>query len=277
MSDLLALAANLRANIAAEKKIRAEWIETILARASLLLEARNAYSSRDRAFGEWLAEEGITISANDRAALLNMARHPAEARRALEVTERWSVRLIWEVEILPTVYSSLQETAVDSPPLSKPATLPATRSDSESSGAQIVQFPSPEPPAARPVARPMRFETSTTEIALKAIGYVGESKPLIPPPPPPDTDDSSIAWFERRRLAGLRLDARYGNVCCLDALADARSRFSDDEAFAAWLETHGFAIVDDPTVAERAVLAILRAKRTGTPAAEVKVQIKPAL
>src|SRR5256885_857993 len=79
MSNLAKIAASLRAGLEADAKDRAAWIERVLERARLLAEARATILSNE-VFGQWLDQEKIDINANDRAALLNMARYPELAR-----------------------------------------------------------------------------------------------------------------------------------------------------------------------------------------------------
>jgi hypothetical protein len=106
-------------NLADAAATRAAWVENTLERAELLHEARTQYAS-DADFGRWLADEEIEINPHSRAALLKMAQHPNESRDALEATESWDLRRIWENEISLAVYGQRPKTAVDSPGPSPP-------------------------------------------------------------------------------------------------------------------------------------------------------------
>lgn len=104
-------------NLDCAARTRSSWIEGVLQRAELLLKARRHHAS-DAEFGGWLREERIEINSHTRAALLQMAAHPAETRAALEATESWDIRRIWENEISPGIlplYGQRPETVVDSP------------------------------------------------------------------------------------------------------------------------------------------------------------------
>jgi hypothetical protein len=119
METLKSIAAAIRKNLADAAATRAAWVENTLERAELLHEARTQYAS-DADFGRWLADEEIEINPHSRAALLKMAQHPNESRDALEATESWDLRRIWENEISLAVYGQRPKTAVDSPGPSPP-------------------------------------------------------------------------------------------------------------------------------------------------------------
>jgi hypothetical protein len=82
---------------------RAEWREATIALAAALLKGRELCQDNDRAFGTWLKDNNLDeITAADREALLNMARHPAETAKALAETEKLSWQTIWRYEIMLT-------------------------------------------------------------------------------------------------------------------------------------------------------------------------------
>jgi hypothetical protein len=76
---------------------RADWIETTLALAAKLKEARERFPN-NHAFSHWLVDEDLIdrINAPDRAALINMAGDPALARFVMQESGSRSWRLVWE-------------------------------------------------------------------------------------------------------------------------------------------------------------------------------------
>jgi hypothetical protein len=95
--------AKIEKGLQQEGEGRKNWIDGTLALINILHDARERFPS-DNEFGKWLSESGYgesRISRQDRAALLNMALHPAATRKALEETHRRSWRLIWEQDIQP--------------------------------------------------------------------------------------------------------------------------------------------------------------------------------
>lgn len=91
------LAAQIRKAHAKTKEGRTKWIEGSLELASLLTEAKERFQKNLTAFGDWLDRNGVDLSHQDRAALINLGMERPERRREiLETTPRWSYRHIWE-------------------------------------------------------------------------------------------------------------------------------------------------------------------------------------
>ncbi len=85
-----------------------EWKQAALDLARELATARSEHPS-DRAFGAWLAANGIDIDKNERAALIGLGREPDLAKRLLENTRRRSLQRIWAEATKPVSVSSPEE------------------------------------------------------------------------------------------------------------------------------------------------------------------------
>jgi hypothetical protein len=82
---------------------RRGWCETGFDLAMGLAQGRERFDD-NQSFGRWLDETELReLNKNDRAALINMAAHPAKLRRVLEETTRFSWRYIWEEDMRPFV------------------------------------------------------------------------------------------------------------------------------------------------------------------------------
>jgi hypothetical protein len=84
---------------------RAQWREATVTLAAALMKGRELHQDDDRAFGAWLkANDPLDkISANDREALLAMARYPEATDEALAKTKKTSWYTLWRLEISPKV------------------------------------------------------------------------------------------------------------------------------------------------------------------------------
>jgi hypothetical protein len=81
--------------------VKEQWVEGTLELAVAITDARDRFPS-DRQFAQWLAENELdNFSRDDRAALIQMARHLDVARIVLQETQRTSYQWIWREEIEP--------------------------------------------------------------------------------------------------------------------------------------------------------------------------------
>jgi hypothetical protein len=80
------------------------WRKTALKLATGLWRARR-YFNDNEAFHFWLVEQRLEIEKNKQAALINIGeayeREPAVVQDVLDTTERFSLRYIWEQELMP--------------------------------------------------------------------------------------------------------------------------------------------------------------------------------
>jgi hypothetical protein len=93
-------------------RIRKKWADftqhfksqpsVVMAIAIDLAEARSEHISHED-FGKWLGKNKIIIPKDMRAALIHMGQNQVASWKALRGTNRRSVELIWEKEILPTL------------------------------------------------------------------------------------------------------------------------------------------------------------------------------
>jgi hypothetical protein len=89
---------------------KAEFVELTMQLAAKLKEARDRFPNNQN-FRQWLFEVELIerVNEHDRAALINMGRHPEIARIVLQETDRRSWRLIWEEEIQPRLGSAAKK------------------------------------------------------------------------------------------------------------------------------------------------------------------------
>jgi flagellar biosynthesis GTPase FlhF len=87
--------ANLEAANGEIAAARSKWIDMSVVLAGLLVDARSRYPANLK-FSEWLNQNDIKISVQDRAALLSLGLDMQAMRVILEQTERTSYRQIWE-------------------------------------------------------------------------------------------------------------------------------------------------------------------------------------
>ena len=80
--------------------LKKAWCAAIGELAAALLAARDKHPS-DKKFGQWLKEQDIELSDQDRAAILHIAKHPDVALPILRKSESLSIRLTWQREIRP--------------------------------------------------------------------------------------------------------------------------------------------------------------------------------
>ena len=121
-----------------EEQGRKLWIEGTLEIINILHVARQGLAS-DQAFGKWLSDSGYgeeRITRQDRAALLNMAKHPDLTREVLEQTHSRSWQLIWRDEIQPQLPNARQPADGEST-----EEVPAVTRRPKKNGAQRVQKP----------------------------------------------------------------------------------------------------------------------------------------
>jgi hypothetical protein len=86
------------------------WIDKTITLALELRAARDECGGDDPAFGLWLRENDLDdLNQNTRVALINMAEHVELSRHALELTNRRSLRYIWDQEIRPQIANSPSE------------------------------------------------------------------------------------------------------------------------------------------------------------------------
>jgi hypothetical protein len=107
-AELKAITADAEDGLASMKAGIEEVRAGIWKLATALLRGREYFRDNDTAFGRWLDENEHlkTINHQDRAALLNMARHPEATHQALAATERTSPQHIWKNEITAIVTKS---------------------------------------------------------------------------------------------------------------------------------------------------------------------------
>ena len=98
--ELAAVAADIRAALAAARADFASWRDNTMKLARALLRGREMHKD-DAAFGAWLKAEDFGVNDDDRAALISMAKHSEIAERVLADTARQSWRNIWRKEIAP--------------------------------------------------------------------------------------------------------------------------------------------------------------------------------
>jgi hypothetical protein len=79
-----------------------KWIESTKELAGLLYEARKRFPSNQK-FSDWLEENRIDLSHQERAALIKLAEHAEVANGVLEFTRRTSWELVWRKEVQPLV------------------------------------------------------------------------------------------------------------------------------------------------------------------------------
>jgi hypothetical protein len=96
-SPLDRLADQIRADLGRQDHGREEWIEATLDLCHHLAEAR-AEIRTDVDFGRWCETQGFDLNPHDRAAAIEMGRHLEQARQVLQVTERRSIRYIYDRE-----------------------------------------------------------------------------------------------------------------------------------------------------------------------------------
>jgi hypothetical protein len=100
--ELAAVAADIRAALAAARADFASWRDNTMKLARALLRGREMHKD-DAAFGAWLKAEDFGVNDDDRAALISMAQHSEIAERVLADTARQSWRNIWRKEIAPEI------------------------------------------------------------------------------------------------------------------------------------------------------------------------------
>jgi len=100
--ELAAVAADIRAALAAARADFASWRDNTMKLARALLRGREMHKD-DAAFGAWLKAEDFGVNDDDRAALISMAKHSEIAERVLADTARQSWRNIWRKEIAPEI------------------------------------------------------------------------------------------------------------------------------------------------------------------------------
>jgi hypothetical protein len=114
------LAAQIHADLDANERDQANWIQRTLRIAGKLAEARERFQKDNNAFGYWLVDVGLDrIDKNDRIGYLGIAANPAISCRVLAETTRRSIQLIWREEIEPSLPSA-RKTPVDPPQPAKP-------------------------------------------------------------------------------------------------------------------------------------------------------------
>jgi hypothetical protein len=218
INTLRVIAVRLRAGLAADAKDGAAWIDRVLERAALLLEARNRFKSNEK-FSEWLTREKINIGHSNRAALLNMAKYPELARAALEKSKSVSAQLIWLDEMLPQISKQqAAELILERPEAAKvEVVLPILGRPEER---KVLSVSVPLLPAGRDIA-PARPRSGWRVLAV--IGYLRALEALG------DTDDEV-----RQALAGRHISpeatARLGLTltnATRDLLAQADGTLTD--------------------------------------------------
>jgi hypothetical protein len=108
-AELRRAAADAHDGLACQKAGRDEWRLGTMKLARALLRGRELCQGDDGAFGRWIKANNLEeIKADDREALLNIARHPEISEGVLAKTERTSVRLIWLKEIKPAFRSAAE-------------------------------------------------------------------------------------------------------------------------------------------------------------------------
>jgi hypothetical protein len=148
-----------------EAEGRKLWVEGTIELINILDDARKRLGP-DQAFGTWLTANGYggnRLTPQERAALLNMAKHLDLTRDVLKQTASRSWRLIWFEEIQPRVTS-----AGKPPDDEKPAEAPTnTRRPKEKNGAK-------EPPdeAAEWLTNNTGWLNNQVTIATGVIGEV---------------------------------------------------------------------------------------------------------
>jgi hypothetical protein len=241
--ELKSIALALRKNLDDAALARTSWIENVLQRADLLFKARTQHAS-DAEFGRWLAEEHIEINPHGRAALLKMAKHPAETRAVLETTESWDLRRIWENEIFPSLYGQRPKTPVESPKLSLPDKLEVRISPKN-------------------------------KILMDALTAATPGTPEYLESARENLDLGTLAWVSGQLQKYLSFAIENNNfdlASFTELLAKARERLHGTEAeLITWLRALGVPVADNLTIEERVRTGVRRAydhKKTGG-AAEV--------
>lgn len=241
--ELKSIAAALRKNLDDAALARSSWIESVLQRADLLAKARAEHVG-DAEFGRWLAEEAIDINPHARAALLKMAAHPIETKAALEVTEYWDLRLIWEREIEHVLYGLKPKRPVDS---------------YEPSAAERADR----------AARNKEFREAIERGDYKTVmlGYSDEHaaavfnalKGCVPGSPEyleeerKNLDDGTLRWVAARLKKYLRFAVDNFDLAGYpELIAKARERLHGNEAeLIAWLRGLGIPVPDTLTLEDR--------------------------
>jgi len=100
--DLARIADQIRVAHARAVAAEKEWVAATIQLAKSLAAARARFSANQE-FHRWLSSEGINISDNDRAALIQMARNLPRTRTVLAQTESRSWQLIYRNEIAPSL------------------------------------------------------------------------------------------------------------------------------------------------------------------------------
>jgi hypothetical protein len=78
-----------------------EMVNGIMIISIAMATARKKFENDDLGFNDWLKQNNINYSKDDRAAYINMGLIPDETRKVLGDTNRNSPRYIWELELKP--------------------------------------------------------------------------------------------------------------------------------------------------------------------------------
>lgn len=100
---LSSLAAEIKAGKAEAEQGREAWIRGTMRQAVALAEARVKFGNDNNAFSDWLIQNHIFYSKDDRAALINIGMNAEIALNILQNTTRDSFEKVWRHEIKPEV------------------------------------------------------------------------------------------------------------------------------------------------------------------------------
>ena len=174
------------------------WPERIMAFAKALLAGRTHRSIAngrpgDLQFGKWLKENGYNfVTADNRAALLNLARNEAKAMKALRATTSDSVRSVWQ-----SINPKKKE--------------PKAKGSGKSKGTSTETTPTEETPQPKERAQALNTNGSGGETVQSDADDQPE-QPAPEPEPKPDNDGAkAMGIFDGLEdLAGLiaELDPR---------------------------------------------------------------------
>jgi len=120
------LAGEIRGALLACERGKAEWARGALNLCTYLAEARAMFKA-DRQFGDWLKEQKLALSDDDRAAAIAMGKQPEVARAVLEATERRSLRHIHRTEFKSRFRHVAKPKAKAKPAPEAPDTKPAPK------------------------------------------------------------------------------------------------------------------------------------------------------
>jgi hypothetical protein len=79
-----------------------QWVDGTIKLAEAMYAARQMHHS-DRAFGEWLEDNEVDLSRDDRAALINLGRHSNITINEILGAETFSWRTLWQQHVRPKV------------------------------------------------------------------------------------------------------------------------------------------------------------------------------